>query len=900
MTDLLAEQMPPAQTSTPLPPDSYDPDMYLNITCDPPLGQATSIARLAETVKFTVLLETDSPSLLDLDSTAKDQPQVCLWHNHGGHHDWSELPLRLAPKKDHEEVMLLNRPGDKQLTKLWFTAELPDSPKHAQVVSFTLKYRLSAQDSWKWIKDSSRLNDGELHYASVDFAKHSTYDLKHFFEGLSGDVKVKSETPETDNTRLYALTCPISPAKGKDSGYSHHQLGRAKDSSRWFALVRLWSPWLAPRQGQGSKFELDKDGVLLSFLRSDGLHVVCLGISGVEDVMATFLNDDHGNVIIKGRNDRESTGAGRVLVAVSDSFEVANAAVMYHARKIVMAMDAALAATEEISTLSDEKVKPQWLEEWYDGFTYCTWNGLGQALTEDKVYHALDELTKNNISICGLILDDNWQSLTAGDSQFQRAWTDFEGNKDGFPNGMNATVTEIRKRHPNIKHIAVWHAILGYWGGVAPDGWIAKNYKTVEVEKEAGVAGGKFTVVAAQDAKRLYEDFYSFLESTGIDSAKTDAQFFLDLLLHAPDRRALTTEYQDAWTVAHLKHFSSRAISCMSQSPQLLFHSQLPTNKPRLLVRNSDDFFPEVPASHPWHIFCNAHNSLLTQHLNVLPDWDMFQTSHPWASFHGAARAISGGPIYFTDEPGKHDFKLIGQMTAQTPRGKTVILRPHTVGKATNPYNTYNERAMLKITTYVGMAKTGTSILGVFNTTQQALSEFLTLSDFPGTESGDYILASFTTGRISKPTSRGQNSAMVGLELPVQGWEIVAAYPLRTFEMKSSKHPVSVSLLGLMGKMTGAAAVTGYDVYVETNGRLRMWTSLKALGVLGVYVSNLADKSLEKDFMVMIFGKPVPVHCVGVSKTSGQVLEIDVAAAWEEMGEDAGWNNEVSLEVFVH
>ena len=30
----------------------------------------------------------------------------------------------------------------------------------------------------------------------------------------------------------------------------------------------------------------------------------------------------------------------------------------------------------------------------------------------------------------------------------------------------------------------------------------------------------------------------------------------------------------------------------MSQIPQILFHSQLPTNKPRLMVRNSDDFFP--------------------------------------------------------------------------------------------------------------------------------------------------------------------------------------------------------------------------------------------------------------------------------------------------------------------
>ena len=49
--------------------------------------------------------------------------------------------------------------------------------------------------------------------------------------------------------------------------------------------------------------------MLLSFLRKDGLHVVILGISGIEDMVTTFLHDDDSNVIIKGRNDLETKGA---------------------------------------------------------------------------------------------------------------------------------------------------------------------------------------------------------------------------------------------------------------------------------------------------------------------------------------------------------------------------------------------------------------------------------------------------------------------------------------------------------------------------------------------------------------------------------------------------------------
>lgn len=741
--------------------------------------------------------------------------------------------------------------------------------------------------------DQSGMADGTLHYQQ----NQQDTSFPALFQGTSSEINVKKEAAQTSDTELYYITAPVRPAKGEDSAYSDHKLGVPKDYTRWFSLVRLWSPWLAPRQGK-DKFTPDKDAVLAAFLRNDGSHVVCLGISGLDDVVTIFTHDGSGNVIIRGRNDREKEGVARVVVAIADSFEVANAAVMYHARRVVAGYEAATGESQaEVETLMNKNVKAEWLEEWYDGFTYCTWNGLGQNLTESKIDVALDSLQKEGINISNLIIDDNWQSLSDGDTQFEKAWMEFDANKAGFPRGLKATVTDIRKKHPQINHIAVWHAILGYWGGIAKDGKIAKEYKTITVEKEKGVAQGTMLVVDEPDVQRMYNDFYAFLSDAGIDAVKTDAQFFLDMLLHAPDRRSLINEYQDSWTIAHLRHFSSRAISCMSQSPQMLFHSQLPTNKPRLLVRNSDDFFPEVPASHPWHIFCNAHNSLLTQHLNVLPDWDMFQTSHPWASFHGAARCVSGGPIYFTDEPGKHNIKLINQMTAKTPRGKTVILRPSVVGKSTNAYADYKDEALLKVGTYNGYAKTGTSILGIFNCVQRPLAEFVRLDEFPGTEEGKYIVRAFD-GSVSTPMARGDKRAIVGVNVHVQGWDILSAHPLRHFQRKNNKE-ISVALLGLLGKMTGICAIMSSDMYVEDAGRLRIWVSLKALGVFGIWVENLAQRSIDKDVMIMIFGKPIPRGCVRRNEESDNVLEVDIERAWEELGEDAGWSNEVSVEIFI-
>jgi hypothetical protein len=706
-----------------------------------------------------------------------------------------------------------------------YTLELPGKPDNIEsYVRFTLKFRPDDDSPWKWARDHTLLSDGCLYYQSSSFKQEG---ISHYIKGISSELKVDHIAAETPDTSLWSLTAPVKAASGDDSGCSIHKLGSPSNFTRWFALVRLWTPWLAPRHGQG-KFSPDKDAIFASFLRHDGLHVVALAISGVDDVLTIFKYDSEGNVIVEGKNDAEEEGISRIIVAVASTFEVANAAVMYQARRIVMAYAKDTGELQaEIDAMKEAEVKPEWLEGWSDGFAFCTWNSLGQDLTEDKIYAALDSLEKNDIKITNLIIDDNWQSLdNEGQNQIFRGMTDFEANTKGFPNGLGHTVRKIRQDHPSVQHIAVWHAMMGYWGAISPSGKLAQEYKTIKIN------GPDWTAIDPEDIMRWYNDFYSFLSSSGVDSVKTDAQFMLDQLNSAKDRRRLIRSYQDAWSIATLRHLSARAISCMSQTPQILFHSQLPSNKPRLLVRNSDDFFPDVDSSHPWHVFCNAYNSLFTQHLNALPDWDMFQTSHPWAAFHAAARCVSGGPIYITDSPGQHDVGLIKQMTAQTPRGNTVILRPHRLGKTSQAYIGYDEQKLLKIDTYVGMAHAGVSILGIFNVSQNPLTELIRLGDFPGTEKGEYIIRSHVGGKTTKPTKQGAKRVAISTDLGVKGYDILSAYPLQgPFQVKSGD--VSVAPLGLLGKLSGAAAIVNSNIVLESNGRLRVWISLKAFGIYG-------------------------------------------------------------------
>jgi hypothetical protein len=66
-----------------------------------------------------------------------------------------------------------------------------------------------------------------------------------------------------------------------------------------------------------------------------------------------------------------------------------------------------------------------------------------------------------------------------------------------------------------------------------------------------------------------------------------------------------------------------------------------------------------------------------------------------------------------------------------------------------------------------------------------------------------------------------------------------------------------------------------------------------------VYISDLKQRSLEDDFFALMYGRPIPFHCVKVSDVCENVLEIDLTRAWKETDQQASWSNEVNVEVVV-
>lgn len=808
------------------------------LACDPPLGAATVIS--ASSVQFHVAI--------DITEHPNSSLGVYVWYEAVA--GWRELQLQPAA------------PRDQSPPRLKFEGRLEKHEIDLDVARYTLRVTVDGLSSWA--NDFDHQQDGLLVF-QTGLPLERFHNFSVLFSGSDEswdfDLVTRDSTKDCVTWIGHSL---VPESTGEVSSLTKSDLGLPLRVLKWFSIVRHSTPWLGPRQGD-SNFHLDKPGVAASFLREDGLHVVVLPVNGIPGTLVTLESGELGNVFVAVRNDLPESQKVPIVISAAKSSDNAFKCAVSAASRLLLRSDS-------IEDADENTANGPPLEEWYDGFSYCTWNGLGRELSEQGILDAIGTLSDHGIAISNLVIDDNWQSLdTQGASDtFAFSWREFEATKPNFPHGLAHTIQKIRDSHRSIRHIAVWHGIFGYWGGISPTGHIAKCYATIQAQRqsiEPYMAGGAITIISPTDIHQMYDDFYKFLVGCGVDSVKADNQYYPDYLDRAQDRRTTMYAYQDAWLSAATKHFGHRAISCMSQTPQILFHSFIrPSGRPPYLVRNSDDFFPDELSSHSWHLFSNAHNAVLTQHLNLLPDWDMFQTAGAFPALHAAARCLSGGPICITDVPGDHDLDIINQITGLDSEGRLKILRPRIKGRATEVYNKAQGDRFLRI----AAAHHKSVFLGLFNLGTDKRMEIVTTRCFPDLDAQHgYIVKSHIKDKIY---DFSRNTGLLDVSISPMDFEILTAFPI------SRIGTLRYVILGLRGKMTGAAALaTTPTLHKEDGLNEFLGISLKALGSLDIWLKDESREIPHKPLKAEIFGHPV--H----SSSVGDVYSFDLVNTWQKI-----------------
>ncbi|KAK4046881.1 hypothetical protein OIV83_005777 [Microbotryomycetes sp. JL201] len=327
-------------------------------------------------------------------------------------------------------------------------------------------------------------------------------------------------------------------------------------------------------------------------------------------------------------------------------------------------------------------LEPQGLQ----GLTVCTWNALNyDHYKESDVEQWLEGLTDEtktsalfSRAIETVLLDDGWQDVevfldTVDGSKNRRAVRSFEARKEWLGHqtgrGLKAAVDRIKAK--GVKRVGVWMTLEGYWDGLSPNGPIAKAYDLglwqVDTKLPKFAEGDThWYFPKLDDVSRYYHDYFSELKRAGVDFVKVDDQAHQDYLVEPSDSDKQTDsglirqEMLKRMRQASNEVFGTgTTINCMAHSPRIWNGALgLIRTGHRSLMRNSDDYFPDRPDSHPWHLFVNAYNTWLTSALELVPDFDMCQERttkthepHPFGTYHISFRAFSPAPTFSTDVP---------------------------------------------------------------------------------------------------------------------------------------------------------------------------------------------------------------------------------------------------------
>ncbi len=601
--------------------------------------------------------------------------------------------------------------------------------------------------------------------------------------------------------------------------------------SRWLALARPALYWMEPRVGHDAA-AIPLETQFLLWERDDNTYGVLIPlIEG--DCRATVSGFSRGVRLrfggsLPGAHPRTMTAA--FVGHGHDPFGLVDAA-----------MGAVAARLRTFRVRPDKPVPP-----FADWLGWCTWDAFYHDVTERKILGGLRSFARGGVQPRFVMLDDGWERVS-GD-----LLDSFEPDPRKFPHGLRPLIARARERY-GVRLFGIHHPFQGYWAGVNPKGELGTRYRllhnTGNIRPWLGENEQPLHMVHPDDIHRFYSDWYSLLRRWGADMVKVDGQSALELFTAGTlGRVSAMSAYQRALQGAAGTHFLGQVIPCMSNGSDVAMHLDASNG-----WRNSRDYFPAQRADvQKAHVRINALNAVWSASF-ALPDWDMFQSHRPHAAFHAAARAISGGPVYVCDKPGKQDFAVLRKLCLGDGR----VLRcpqPARPSRDCLFVDWTCDRRLLKVVNRNGPI----GVLGLFHCRDgdEPVADICRADDIPGMHGTRFAVYEHASGTLRTVTRRQR----LRFELPSMGFELLTVSPVLQ----------GIAPIGLLDKYNGSRAVEratrpgrGHAIIeladggrvgvycakrprtVRVDGRGARFTYDEASGMLRVAVREGASRALE-------------------------------------------------------
>jgi raffinose synthase len=470
--------------------------------------------------------------------------------------------------------------------------------------------------------------------------------------------------------------------------------------------------------------------------------------------------------------------------------------------------------------------KLRWEKEYPEVFRslgFVSWNAWYQKVSAHKMLRSARSLREKHAPVGFILIDDGWHSLSfkkvpgvdGGTTNTPKGLLKgFDASSRKFPGGLRALVKELKDTY-GFEHVGVWHAEQGHWQGVDPSSEVGKKHALFAGEKQLWIPDPR-----EGKGQSFYEDWYRRMHEARVDFLKIDNQANVTQYVKGalPAFDAGSGEQKNIQEAAAHQFGGAPILNSMSLTLENVYNYGRSN-----VVRTSDDYLPEDPRYSKEHVLANAYNSFWAQNF-AFPDYDMLQTHDPHADYHAIARAISGGPIYFSDEVGRENVELLNRLAS--PNGKAYRLDD--IGRLPTAWFLRDpgvELIPLELAGTITRPGVKAAMVAAFNVNKGAvcLRGTLRLEDLPelrnedGTPVRKFAVYSRQTGSVTLMDSEHSELPFNLSEMGAELFSLVAADD-------------GVAVLGLTDKYLGPAAVKsrkktakGWEVDLVQGGDFAAW-----------------------------------------------------------------------------
>ncbi len=282
-----------------------------------------------------------------------------------------------------------------------------------------------------------------------------------------------------------------------------------------------------------------------------------------------------------------------------------------------------------------------------EGLGWCTWEAISNKPTPEKIYACMDSFAELGVRLRWVIIDDGWSDCR------NKKLSSFKPDSEKFPDGLAPVVSTLKEKY-GVEYVGIWCAAHGYWGGIDPDGEIAREHPDWVFK----TGGGSIRPGPDREATyKFWDAWFAYLKEQGIDFVKIDVQGSLAAHFDGlyPGSTGCRGQHEGLDAAAE-KHFGGAMINCMGATLEDALAR--PSSS---VVRCSGDFMPSKADHFAFHTRQGVYVASLLGEIHYC-DFDMFFTRHRWAVPYGVLSAISGGPLYISDKAGESDKAVIGHL----------------------------------------------------------------------------------------------------------------------------------------------------------------------------------------------------------------------------------------------